>query len=83
MASESKFFVSQIAPDRRAFVDLSEVGQLGLVFALIMLAVWTPTGLVNAGVILLAALCILCFTARGMVIPLCSWGSLGLAQELG
>jgi len=38
--------------------------QVGLVFALIIVAVWTPPGRVNAVSNLLAALCILRFTVR-------------------
>ena len=75
MASESKNLISGIAADRSvvspqrfppaASAGTSAVGlafQVGLVFALIMLAVWTPPGRINTVSNLFAALCILWFT---------------------
>jgi len=79
MAAESKSLIAQIAADgrlasaqasnadgpvRALAVDRWGSFQVGLVFALIMVAVWTPQGRVNAICNLLAALCILWFTAR-------------------
>ena len=78
MAAESKNLISRVAADRSvvspqrfppaASAGTSAVGlafQVGLVFALIMLAVWTPPGRINTVSNLLAALCILWFSARG------------------
>jgi membrane protease YdiL (CAAX protease family) len=78
MASESKNLISGIAADRSvvspqrlqpvASAGISSVGlafQVGLVFALIMVAVWTPPGRINTVSNLFAALCILWFTVRG------------------
>jgi len=72
VAAGSKSLIPQIAPDRqsissvdRSGVDRSGWFQVGLVFALIMVAVWTPPGRVNTISNLLAALCIPWFTARG------------------
>jgi hypothetical protein len=65
MAAASKIFVPGIESDRRAVGDRSASSQVGLVFALIMVAVWTPPGRVHATSNLLAALCILWFTVRG------------------
>jgi membrane protease YdiL (CAAX protease family) len=88
MAAESKSLFPQITVDRGMVsapadsalrslaVDLSDPLQVGLVFALIMMAVWTPTGRVNAGAILSAALCTLWLTARGRY----SVRELGLAR---
>jgi membrane protease YdiL (CAAX protease family) len=77
MASESKNLISGIAADRSvvspqrlqpvASAGISSVGlafQVGLVFALIMVAVWTPPGRINTVSNLFAALCILWFTVR-------------------
>jgi hypothetical protein len=77
MASESKNLIPRISADRSvvspqrlqpaASAGTSTVGlafQVGLVFALIMVAVWTLPGRVNAVSNLLAALCILWFTVR-------------------
>lgn len=89
MASESKNLISGIAADRSvvspqrlqpvASAGISSVGlafQVGLVFALIMVAVWTPPGRINTVSNLFAALCILWFTVRGRY----SVRELGLAQ---
>jgi membrane protease YdiL (CAAX protease family) len=78
MAAESKNLISRISADRsivspHRFQPAASVGtstgglafQVGLVFALIMVAVWTPPGRVNTVSNLLAALCILWFTVRG------------------
>ena len=46
-------------------IDSSAPLEVGLVFALIMVAVWTQPGRLNAGVILSSALCTLWLTARG------------------
>ena len=89
MAAESKNLISRVAADRSilspqrfpaaASAGTSAVGlafQVGLVFALIMLAVWTPPGRINTVSNLLAALCILWFTVRGSY----SVRQLGLAR---
>jgi len=89
MASKSKNLISGIAADRSvvspqrlqpvASAGISSVGlafQVGLVFALIMVAVWTPPGRINTVSNLFAALCILWFTVRGRY----SVRELGLAQ---
>jgi membrane protease YdiL (CAAX protease family) len=89
MAAESKNLISRVAADRSilaphrfqpaASAGTSTVGlafQVALVFALIMVAVWTPPGRVNAVSNLLAALCILWFTVRGSY----SVRQLGLAR---
>jgi len=89
MAAESKNLISRIAADRSvvspqrfqpaASAGTSAVGlafQVGLVFALIMVAVWTPPGRVNTVSNLFAALCILWFTVRGRY----SVRQLGLAR---
>jgi membrane protease YdiL (CAAX protease family) len=76
MADESKSLIPEIASDRRLVLNpdgsvrnlasgLADWLQVGLVFTLIVAAVWTHPGRVNAGVILSAALCTLWFTARG------------------
>jgi|ERR1700733_9938379 len=44
--------------------DLFNLQQVAIVFALIMIAVWTPQGRVNTVVSLLAAFCIVWFTVR-------------------
>jgi membrane protease YdiL (CAAX protease family) len=76
MAAESKTLIPQIVGGRRLLpaqmdgparslaVDLASSLQVGLVFALIMIAVWTPQGRVNTIGSLLAALCIVWFTVR-------------------
>jgi membrane protease YdiL (CAAX protease family) len=89
MAAESKNLISRIAADRSvlspqrfepdASAGTSAMGlafQVGVVFALIMVAVWTPPGHVNTVSNLFAALCILWFTARGRY----SVRQLGLAR---
>ena len=89
MAAESKNLISRVAADRSilspqrfpaaASAGTSAVGlafQVGLVFALIMVAVWTPPGRVNAVSNLLAGLCILWFTVRSRY----SVRQLGLAR---
>jgi len=76
MAAESKSLIPEIATDGRLVseqakgsarslsVDLVSSFPVGLVFALIMVAVWTPQGRLNAISSLSAALCILWFTVR-------------------
>jgi len=88
MAAESENLFPQIAVDHgvvpapadvalRSFAgDQSVLLQVGLVFVLIMVAVWTPNGPANAGAILAAALATLWFTARGRY----SVRELGLAR---
>jgi hypothetical protein len=88
MAAESKSLISEIATDDRLVsapadgsargltVDAASWFQVGLVFALIMVAVWTPPGRANGVSSLLAALCIVWFTIRGRY----SVGELGLAR---
>jgi membrane protease YdiL (CAAX protease family) len=88
MAAESKSLIPQIAPDRQLVsaqmdgaertlaIDLAGPFQVGLVFALIMLAVWTPQGKVNTISSLVAALCVLWLTVRSRY----SVGELGLAR---
>src|SRR3981189_114477 len=77
MAAESKSLISHLGSDglppsaqphnwaRSLAVDLAGSFEIGLVFTLIMMAVWTPPGRVNAGVTLAAALSTLWLTARG------------------
>ncbi len=77
MASESKSLFPQNAVDgplvsvpadgsgQSRWVVLMSSFQVGLVFALIMVAVWTPQGRVNTAVSLSAAFFILWFTVRG------------------
>ena len=62
--------------ERPLATDLSGAFEVGLAFALIMIAVWTPPGRVNTICNLLAALCILWFTIRGVY----SVRELGLAR---
>jgi membrane protease YdiL (CAAX protease family) len=76
MAAESKSLIPEIATDGRLVseqakgsarsltVDLTGSFQVGLVFALIMVAVWTPQGRLNTFSSLLAALCIVWFTVH-------------------
>jgi membrane protease YdiL (CAAX protease family) len=85
MAAESKSLISDVATDpqlvcvqtdgsgRTPAIDLSGGFEVGLVFALIMVAVWTPQGKINTISNLMAALCILWFTV----------GSRYSARELG
>jgi membrane protease YdiL (CAAX protease family) len=77
MVAESKNLISQTVLDGRSVsahvrgsartvsVDLATSLQVGLVLALIMVAVWTPPGRISTIVSLLATLCILWFTVRG------------------
>jgi membrane protease YdiL (CAAX protease family) len=86
MAAESKSLISGIATERRDVSaeypgptktrDRSTWFEIGLVFALIMIAVWTPRGAVNLTSNLLATVCILWFTVRGRY----SARELGLAR---
>ena len=62
--------------ERPLATDLSGAFEVGLAFALIMIAVWTPPGRVNTICNLLAAVCILWFTIRGAY----SVRELGLAR---
>ena len=76
MVAESKSLIPEIATDGRLVseqakgsarslsVDLVSSFPVGLVFALIMVAVWTPQGRLNGISSLVAALCILWFTVR-------------------
>lgn len=75
MPAESKSFRPRVLEDERnsasqSFVSRTDSSlraamQGGLVFGLILVAVWTPQGRFNGAVSLLAAGCILWFTARG------------------
>jgi membrane protease YdiL (CAAX protease family) len=86
MAAESKSLISGIAtqlgdvsaeyPGPTKTRDRSTWFEIGLVFALIMIAVWTPRGAVNLTSNLLATVCILWFTVRGRY----SARELGLAR---
>jgi len=69
-------FVQTRQPEPRLPFNLSDSQQVGIVFALIMIAVWTPQGRINTIVSLLAAFCIVWFTVRSHF----SIGELGLAQ---
>ena len=51
-------------PQPKLPFNLSDLQQVGIVFALIMIAVWMPQGRVNTIVSLLAAFCIVWFTVR-------------------
>jgi len=76
MAAASKTLIPQIASDGRLLsartgglgrslpVDFARSLEVGLVFALIMIAAWTPQGRANTISSLLAALCIVGFTVR-------------------
>jgi hypothetical protein len=88
VAAESKSLISHVGSDglppsaqphnwaRSLAVDLAGSFEIGLVFTLIMMAVWTPPGRVNAGVTLAAALSTLWLTARSRY----SAFALGLAR---
>jgi len=88
MASELKTLIPKVAlyrlppfvemqqPEPRLPFNLSGLQQVGIVFALIMVAVWMPQGRVNTIVSLLAAFCIVWFTVRSHY----SVRELGLAQ---
>jgi hypothetical protein len=83
MASGSKTLISGTFAGRslglgskRALERRWLIAQIGVVFISIMIAVWTPSGRVNTGFSLLAALCVLWFTARGRY----SWRELGLSR---
>jgi len=75
VAAESKSLIPEIDADRRLVptqrdgsdppLDLAGPFQIGLVFALIMVAVWTPQGSINAIASLGAAICIVWFTVGG------------------
>jgi membrane protease YdiL (CAAX protease family) len=73
MAAESKSLIPEIAmegrlvsaDDPRRSLAVNGSFQVGLVFALIMVAVWTPQGRVNMVSNLLAAICIVGFSVRG------------------
>jgi membrane protease YdiL (CAAX protease family) len=86
MASESKSFIStplgqaasagiSIHPATRAF-DFSNLIEVGLVFGLILIAVWTPLGTVNTVVTLAATFLTVTLTFRGHY----SAEQMGLAQ---
>ncbi len=76
MAAESKSLIPEIATEGRRVsartgdsvpslsFDLGRSFQVGVVFALIMIAVWMPQGRFNTISSLLAALCIVWFTVR-------------------
>ena len=68
--------VAGVGSGRIRWIDLIGSFQVGLVFALIMVAVWTPQGPVNTVVSLAAAFVILWFTVRGRY----SIRELGLAR---
>jgi|SRR5579863_1701638 len=83
MTAESKNLISEIAPEGRVVrphsawalsANLSDSLQVGMIFALIMVAVWTPPGRVSTTVSLAATLCILWFAVRGRY----SVGEMGL-----
>ena len=84
MAVGSKSLIPKVVTDRQVGALSSErnleravlIGPVGVVFALIMIAVWTPPGRVNTSCSLLAALCVVGFTACGRY----SWRELGLAR---
>jgi membrane protease YdiL (CAAX protease family) len=73
MAAESKTLIPEIAMEgrhvsangSRRSLAVSRSFQVGLVFALIIVAVWTPQGRVNMVGSLLAAICIVGFSVRG------------------
>jgi membrane protease YdiL (CAAX protease family) len=72
MAAESKTLIPEIAMDRqlvsadpRRSLAVKGSFQVGLVFALVMIAVWTPQRRVNMVSSLLAAICIVGFSVRG------------------
>jgi membrane protease YdiL (CAAX protease family) len=76
MAAESKSLIPEIVTEGRRVSarrggsvsslssDLARWYEVGVVFALIMIAVWTPQGRFNTISSLLAALCIVWFTVR-------------------
>jgi membrane protease YdiL (CAAX protease family) len=76
MAAESNNLISEIASDGRVIpvhaagparvlpVEVSDSLQIGIVFAFILVAVWTPPGRLSTIISLLAALCILWFSVR-------------------
>ncbi len=76
MAVESKHLISEIVPEgqlisanaaastRTRPLGLSNAVQVGVVFTLIMVAVWTPPGRGSTIVSLVATLCILWFAVR-------------------
>jgi membrane protease YdiL (CAAX protease family) len=76
MAAESKHLISEIAHEghmvsthadgstQTRLPGMSDAVQVGVVFALIMVAVWTPAGRVSTIVSLVATLCILWFAVR-------------------
>jgi hypothetical protein len=74
MAAESNNLISEIAPNGRIIpahaasatlpVELSDSLQIGIVFALILIAVWTPPGRLSTIISLLATICILWFSIR-------------------
>jgi membrane protease YdiL (CAAX protease family) len=91
MAAESKSLIANVPTDRPVVsaqarnadasartlcIDWSGPLQVELVFALIMVAVWTPPGRANTISNLLAALCMVWFTVRGRY----SVRELGLAR---
>ena len=90
MAPELKTLIPEAKSDRQppsvqirqpgpsAFSSFSGLRHVGLVFALIIIAVWTPPGHINAFVSLLAAFCIVWFTVRSQY----SVRELGLARPL-
>jgi membrane protease YdiL (CAAX protease family) len=73
MAAESKSLIPEIAMEGRLVsadgsrrsLAVNRSFQVGLVFALIMIAVWTPQGRVNTVSSLVAAICIVGFSVRG------------------
>jgi membrane protease YdiL (CAAX protease family) len=69
-------FVQTQQPEPGLPFNLSDLQQVGMVFALIMIAEWTPQGRLNTIVSLLAAFCIVWCTVRSHY----SVRELGLAQ---
>ena len=90
MGPELKTLITEVNSDRQPpslqiqqpgpslSFSLSGLQQVGLIFVLIMIAVWTPQGHIDTFVGLLAAFCIVWFTVRGHY----SVRELGLARPL-
>ena len=71
MASQSKPFISaeQEAVSSAQVKDIGSLFEVGIVFGLILIAVWTPQGHLNAIVCWLAALLTFAFSLRGPYSP--------------
>ena len=80
MATGSRYFsvhaLSEAATEKIGASNRSRLAQVGLVFCLIMIAVWTAQGQVNSSVSLAAMFCVLGFTLLSGY----SAGELGLSQ---